>query len=197
MIQRATYRAALASALAAAGLFLGCTVSPRKPVAPTVVAPPIPEFPWACAVTGADGRHDPIVVAVRDEGATFKVAMGSKLAGPFEVVEASNGSAPFRNVIEGKVLADPDLHDTLTSAGVKLEDVAKLTAYGVAIRGGWSLGIAVFSDRGGKVLGQSGWRMRLGNATPCGDDAPYSVLVARMVAEQDRACTGGDADACD
>jgi TPR repeat protein len=148
-------------------------------------------------VTEADGRHDPIVVAVKDEGATFKVAMGSKLAGPFEVVEASNGSAPFRNVIEGKGLADADLHDTLTSAGVKLEDAARLTAYGVAVHGGWSLGIAVFSDRGGKILGQSGWRMRLGNATPCGDDAPYSVLVARAVAEQDRACTGGDADACD
>jgi TPR repeat protein len=190
-------RKARALGLLVASLVLGCAAPAPKPVAPLATAPPIPEFPWTCAVTEADGRHDAIVVAVKDEGATFKVAMGSKLTGPFNVIEETNGSAPFRKVLEAKDLADPDLHDAFTSAGVKVEDVAKLTAYGVGMRGGWSVGMAVFSDPRGKVLGQFGWRMRVGVAAPCGDDAPYAVLVARALGKEDLACTGGDADACD
>jgi TPR repeat protein len=148
-------------------------------------------------VTQADGRHDPIVVAVKDDGASFTIGIGNALAGPFEAVEKTNGSAPFRVVLSAKDFADPDLDETFKAAGVKREDVGTLTSYGIGIHGGWSLGVAIFRSPGGKVLGQAGWRMRLGGAVPCGDDAPYGVQLTRILGELDVACTKGEAEACD
>ena len=133
--------------------------------APPASASPRAAYRWVCPV-GHSGGSD-IIIAVKDDGATWEIATGDNLDGPFERVEKNNGTTPGREVVTGKALADPQLAHTLEVAGVKPADVASMTVYSVFLHGGWSFGLATFADKAGKNLGQAGFPMNIGNGRPC------------------------------
>ncbi len=138
--------------------------------AATVDAPPrLPAsaFTTICNV-GHSGGSD-IVVAVKDDGARFTIGVATSAAGPFAVVpEGGSDQTPLKRVASGKDLLDGDMKESIRLAGLKVADVAKITFYGVGLRGGWSFGVALVADRAGKVVKTTAWRMKMEVGPPCG-----------------------------
>jgi hypothetical protein len=132
-----------------------------SPAAPDDGAP-ASAFSAICYV-GHSGGQD-IVVAVKEEGNAPTIGIADSKAGPFQIVVKDSSTTPFKKVIEGQGLEDSDLQESFRQANVK---PAKLTVYGVFIKGGWSFGIAIATDQAGKVLVRSGWTMKPGLGRPC------------------------------
>jgi hypothetical protein len=166
--------AALASGCGGAPVATPTVVVPAASVAPaassTAAAPPALHprggFREACFISL--GHDASVVLAIEDEGATFTIGRAQSFDGPFEAMVADGGSTPFRLVLEGAALDDPDFADAFVVAGAKRADVARVTVYGIGIRGGWSFGVEVFSDAKGRSLGKVSFGMRPAMARPCG-----------------------------
>jgi hypothetical protein len=123
-------------------------------------------FHDACFV--ALGHDSSVVLAVKEDGASFTIGQAQSFAGPFEAMVADSGSKPFRVVLEGAALDDPDFASAFGVVGVKRADVTRVTVYGIGIRGGWSFGVELFSDATGRSIGKASFGMRPAMARPCG-----------------------------
>ena len=124
----------------------------------------------------------------------FKVAMSDQAlrAVRGDGDELREHAVPERRRREGPRGPGPPRH--VHVSGGQARGRGQLTAYGVGIRGGWSLGIGGVHRPSGKFLGQFGWRMRLGMAAPgAATTRPTRCSSRACSSTEDKACTGGDA----
>jgi hypothetical protein len=161
-----------------AALTPGCGHAPAA--APTVVVkaessspPPAPRpqdgFRDPCRITLRE--DDSAVYAIKDDGATFTIGVAESVDGPFEAVKGRVGGPPFRVVLEGAALDEPDFAGAFEAAGVKRADVARVTVYVIFGHQVWSYGMEIISDAKGRSLGKAWFAMRAANARPCGSPA--------------------------
>ena len=155
------------------------SVAPPPPPPPTAAPPPPPAaeaiaatppgepasaFRYICGIDVSHGTESAtLFLGVKITGEDLAIGLANTAAGPFEL----DKSKPFKFVIEGKDLKDPDLKVMLKDQHLDSAPIAKITVYGFGAGGMVSLGVEVVTDRAGKEIAKLGWRMKPALAAKC------------------------------